>query len=71
VQEEACVVFEEIEGKRLQLDQVVVTVEQCLEGPVIEKMIQEFVEQDAQAKQQVEEDRANLEAFEATLPRYE
>jgi hypothetical protein len=37
-------VFEEIKGNRMQLDQVVVTVEQCLEGPIIEKMIQEFTE---------------------------
>jgi hypothetical protein len=34
VQDEACKVFEEIEGQGLQLDQVVVTVEQCLEGNV-------------------------------------
>jgi hypothetical protein len=36
VQEEAYIVFEEIEGQSFQLDQVVATVEQCLEGPVIE-----------------------------------
>jgi hypothetical protein len=71
VQEEACMVFEEIEGKGAQLDQVVATVEQCLEGPVTEKMIQEFTEQEAQAKQQVEAARAKLEAFEAALPRSE
>jgi hypothetical protein len=44
VQEEACAVFEEIEGQGSQLDQVVATVEQCLEGPVTKKMIQEFAE---------------------------
>jgi hypothetical protein len=71
VQEEACTVFEEIEGQGSQLDQVVATVEQCLEGPVTEKMIQEFTEQEAQAKQQVEAARAKLEAFEAALPRSE
>jgi chromosome segregation ATPase len=42
VQDEACKVFEEIEGQGSQLDQVVATVEQCLEGPVTEKMIQEL-----------------------------
>jgi hypothetical protein len=51
VQEEACVVFEEIEGKGSQLDQVVAIVEQRLERPVTEKVIQEFVEQEAQEKQ--------------------
>jgi hypothetical protein len=64
-------VFEEIEGQGLQLDQVVATVEQCLEGPFIEKMIQEFVEQEAQVKKQVEAARAKLEAFEVALPRSE
>jgi hypothetical protein len=44
VQEEAYAVFEEIEGQGLQLDQVVATVEQLLEGPVTKKMVQEFVE---------------------------
>jgi hypothetical protein len=36
VQDEACKVFEEIEGQGSQLDQVVAIVEQHLEGPVIE-----------------------------------
>jgi hypothetical protein len=44
-------VFEEIEGQGSQLDQVVTTVEQHLEGPIIEQLIQEFVEQEAQVKQ--------------------
>jgi hypothetical protein len=39
VQEESCVMFEDIEGQGLQLDQVVATMEQHLEGPVTEKMI--------------------------------
>jgi hypothetical protein len=42
--------FEDIEGQGSQLDQVVVTMEQHLEGPITEKMIQEFTEQEAQAK---------------------
>jgi hypothetical protein len=71
VQDEVYKVFEEIEGQCLQLDQVVVTVEQFLEGPVIEKIIQELVEQEVQVKQQVEASRVKLEAFEATLPRSE
>jgi hypothetical protein len=69
VQDEACTIFEEIEGQGSQLDQVVMIVEQCLEGPVTEKMIQEFTEQEALAKQQVEAARAKLEAFEGALPR--
>jgi hypothetical protein len=71
VQDEACKVFEEIEGQGSQLDQVVATVEQCLEGPVTEQMIQELIEQEAQVKQQVEAARVKLEAFEAALPRPE
>jgi hypothetical protein len=43
VQEEAYMMFEYIKGQGSQLDQVVAIVEQCLEGPVTEKMIQEFV----------------------------
>jgi hypothetical protein len=46
-------------------------VEQCLEGPVTEKVIQEFTEKEALAKQQVEAARAKLEAFEVELPRSE
>jgi hypothetical protein len=36
VQDEACKVFEEIDGQGLQLYQVLVAVEQCLEGPIME-----------------------------------
>jgi hypothetical protein len=71
VQDEACMIFEEIEGQGSQLDQVVSIVEQHLEGPVTEKVIQEFIEQEALVKQQVEASRAKLEAFEAVLPRSE
>jgi DNA anti-recombination protein RmuC len=42
VQDEACTLFEEIEGQGAQLEQVVTSVEQCLEGLVTEKFIQEF-----------------------------
>jgi hypothetical protein len=67
MQDEACKVFEEIEGQGSQLDQVVATVEQHLEGPVTEQMIQEIIEQEAHVKQQVEAARVKLEAFEAAL----
>jgi hypothetical protein len=51
VQDEACTLFEEIKGQYAQMEQVVTMVEQRLEGPVTEKVIQEFVEQEALAKQ--------------------
>jgi hypothetical protein len=54
VQDEAYTLFEEIEGQGAQLEQVVTSVEQCLEGPITEKVIQEFTEQEALVKQQVE-----------------
>jgi len=47
LQDEACKVFEEIEGQGSQLDQVVAIAEQHLEGHVTEQMIQELVEQEA------------------------
>jgi len=47
------------------------TVEQHLEGPVTEQLIQEFVEQEDLVKQQVKETRSKLEAFEAAFPRSE
>jgi hypothetical protein len=71
VQDEACKVFEEIDGQGSQLDQVVAIVEQCLEGLVIEKMIQELAEKETQAKQQVKAARVKVEAFEAALTRTE
>jgi uncharacterized protein with PIN domain len=67
VQDEACKVFEEIDGQGSQLDQVVAAVEQCLEGPVTEQTVQELAEQEAQARQQVEAARVKLEDFEAAL----
>jgi hypothetical protein len=47
------------------LKQVVIAVEQRLEGPINEAAIQEFVEQEALAQQQVEVTRAKIEDFEA------
>jgi hypothetical protein len=64
-------IFEEVEGQGSQLDQLVVTMEKCLEGPVTEKVIQEFAEQEALAKKKFDVARANLKAFEASLPRSE
>jgi hypothetical protein len=48
--DEACKVFEEIDGHGSQLDQVVATVEHRLEGSVTEQTIQEVVEQEAQER---------------------
>jgi hypothetical protein len=39
VQDKNCTLFEEIEGRGVELEQVVTTVEQCLEGPMTEKFI--------------------------------
>jgi hypothetical protein len=47
-------IFEEIEGQCSQLDQMVATVEQRVEGLVTKQVIQEFIEQEALAKKQVE-----------------
>jgi hypothetical protein len=47
------------------------TTEQRLEGPVSNALIQEFAEQEAVAKKQVEAARAKLEVFEAELVRPE
>jgi hypothetical protein len=46
IQDEACQLFEEIEGQGVELEQVVVVVEQRLERPVNEEVIQEFIEQE-------------------------
>jgi hypothetical protein len=53
VEDKAYTFFEEIEGQGLQLDQVIATVEQILEGPVTEQVIQEFAKKETLAKQQV------------------
>jgi DNA anti-recombination protein RmuC len=44
VQDESCTIFEKFEGQGAQLEQVVTAVEQHLEGPVTDKVIQEFPE---------------------------
>jgi hypothetical protein len=70
-QDEACQLFEEIEGRGEEMEKVVTSVEQRLEGPLNEAVLQEFVEQEALTQQQVEATRARLEDFEAELPRSE
>jgi paraquat-inducible protein B len=64
-------IFEEVEGQGSQLEQLVATVQQCLEGSVTQQVIQEFTKQEALVKQQVEAARAKIKAFEAVLPRSE
>jgi hypothetical protein len=71
VQDESCTLFEELEGQGSQLEQVVTIVEQRLEGPVTEQVIQEYAEKEALVKQQVEASRAKLEAFKVVFPRSE
>jgi hypothetical protein len=44
--EVAYLLFEEIEGQGTLLEQVVVTVEQQLEGPVSEVVVHEFIEKE-------------------------
>jgi hypothetical protein len=52
--DKTCTLFEEIEGQGAQQEQVVTVVEQHLEEPDTERVIQEFVEHEALTKQQVE-----------------
>jgi hypothetical protein len=44
VQDAACVLFEEIEGRGAEIEKVVTSLEKHLEGPMTEKTIQEFTE---------------------------
>jgi hypothetical protein len=71
VQDEAFQLLAKIEGRGEKLEQVITTDEQHLEGPVNEVVIQEFVEQEVMAQQQVEEARAKLKSFEEELIRPE
>ena len=43
VQDKACQLFEEIEGRGIELEQLVAAVEHRLEGPINKEVIQEFV----------------------------
>jgi hypothetical protein len=46
--------FTELEIQGAELEQVFITAEQCLEGPLNDTVIQEFTEQEVVALQQVE-----------------
>jgi hypothetical protein len=46
--------FTEVESQGAELEQVILTAEQCLEGPVNDTVIKEFIEQEATTKHQVE-----------------
>jgi hypothetical protein len=71
IQEKACQLFTELEIQGDELEQVFITVKQCLEGPLNDTVIQEFTEQEVVALQQVEAARAKLEVFKAELIRPE
>jgi hypothetical protein len=71
VQDKAYQLFTEVEGQGAELEQVVTTTEQCLEGPINDAVIHEFTEKEVVAQQQVEAARAKLEVFEAELVRPE
>jgi hypothetical protein len=49
VQEKACQLFTEVENQGVELEQVVSTTKQRLEGPVSDALIQEFTEQEVVA----------------------
>jgi hypothetical protein len=53
IQEKACQLFTELEIQGDELEQVFITAEQCLEGPLNDTVIQEFTEQEVVALQQV------------------
>jgi hypothetical protein len=71
VKDKACQLFKEVESRGAELEQVVSAAEQCLEGPINDKLIQDFSEQEVVAQQQVKAARAKLEAFEEELIRPE
>jgi flagella basal body P-ring formation protein FlgA len=54
VQYKACHLFTEVESRGAELEQVMSAAEQCLEGPVNDALIQEFIEQETVAQQQIE-----------------
>jgi hypothetical protein len=71
IQHEAFQLFIEIEGQGAELEQVITVAEQCLEGPINEVVIQEFIEQEAMEQQKVKASQAKLKAFEEELPKAE
>jgi hypothetical protein len=71
VQDNAYQLFTEIEGQGEELEQVVTTAKQCLEGPINEAVIQKFTEKEVVAQKQVEVARAMLKDLEEELVRSE
>jgi uncharacterized protein YhaN len=69
VQDKAYQLFTKIEGRGAELEKVVPTGEQRLEGPVKDEVIQDFTEQEAVAQQQVQSISSHIEDFEAELPK--
>ena len=63
LQEKACQLFTEVESQAAEIEQVVITAKQHMEGPVNDAVIQEFTTQEVVTLQQVEVTRAKLEAF--------
>jgi hypothetical protein len=53
VQDKAYQLFTEVEGQGAELEQVVTTTEQRLEGPINDAVIHEFTEKEVVAQQQV------------------
>ena len=51
IQEKACQLFAELESQGAELEQVVITIEQRLEGPLNDTVIQEFTEKEVVALQ--------------------
>jgi uncharacterized protein YggU (UPF0235/DUF167 family) len=54
VQDKGYQFFTEVEGQGTEIEKVVTTAEQCLEGPINDEVIQEFLEQEVVSHQQVE-----------------
>jgi hypothetical protein len=67
VQDKACQLFTKVESRGAELEQVVIIVEQCLEGPINDVVIQEFTNKEVITQQQVKEARAKLKAFDEEL----
>jgi hypothetical protein len=44
IQDEACQLFVEIEGRGVELEQVIILAEKRLKGPVNELVVEEFIE---------------------------
>jgi hypothetical protein len=50
VQDKSYQLFTEVEGQGVELEQVVTTTEQCLEGPIDDIVIHEFIEKEVIAQ---------------------